>query len=337
MPGISVLIPVYNKEAYIRSSLRSVLDQSYRDIEVIVVNDGSTDRSLAIAQQMAQIDDRIRLIDIPNSGVSHARNVALAHARGEWIQFLDADDLLAEGYLQQAMQVLEEHPADILFSGFTMVNEQMEAVRDVSIPETGMRDQKGLCECFIRHQYTTGFFGYISNKLFRRSLLEDSGAQFPVGTRLAEDLDFYARLYPAVKQACFWSGKSFYYLQTETNYIHNPNIDYYSQIRIHLDIKAWFVRSGQYRAYKNILDSKVAHYAYYILFYDADARKGVDDAFRWLVQQSDIMVCIEPEYMTGFARLILHCLKNRRLTGIRSLFAVRNGARSLYRTVSKHE
>ena len=94
MPEISVIIPVYNKRKYIETTLRSVLEQSFRDLEVIAVNDGSTDESLVVLNQMAEVDQRVRVIDIPNGGVSNARNVGLACARGQWIQFLDADDLL---------------------------------------------------------------------------------------------------------------------------------------------------------------------------------------------------------------------------------------------------
>ena len=81
MPEISVIIPVFNKYKYIENSLRSVLEQPFRDLEVIAVNDGSTDESLAVLNQMAEADQRVRVIDIPNGGVSHARNVGLSHAR----------------------------------------------------------------------------------------------------------------------------------------------------------------------------------------------------------------------------------------------------------------
>ena len=196
MPTVSVIIPVYNKENYIETSLRSVLEQPFRDLEIIAVNDGSTDQSLNILKRMTQSDDRITVVDIPNSGVSNARNIGLAHATGEWIQFLDADDLLEPSYLTAVMKILEDTPADIVFSNFTMVDIEMKPIRDISIPQTGIHDQTQLCRCFMEHQYCNGYFGYISNKLFRRHLWERSGASFPVGTTLAEDLDFYSRLYP---------------------------------------------------------------------------------------------------------------------------------------------
>lgn len=337
MPKVSVIMPVYNKENYIEASLRSVLDQPFRDLEVIAVNDGSTDGSPAILERLAAEDDRIRVVDIPNGGVSNARNTGLACAVGEWIQFLDADDLLEPEYLTAAMQLLEENPAEILFSGFTMVDPQGNPVRQIDPPETGSRNQADLCRCFAACQYTNGFFGFISNKLFRRSLWERSGARFPVGTTLAEDLDFYVRLYPAVEKACFWSGLSFRYLLTDTNYALKTQIDYYSQIRIHLDIKDWFEKSGQYPAYRDLLDGRIAAYACYILFYDKEDGKDLSYAFGFLRSSQEIMACVDPRHMTGFNSLVLRLLCSGNLRGINRLFALRNGIRSLYRSVKKHE
>jgi glycosyltransferase involved in cell wall biosynthesis len=89
----SVVIPAYNAELYIERTLRSALCQTYRDIEVIVVDDGSTDNTRAIAETFAGTDDRVRIISVPNGGVAKARNLGIAEAKGEYVAFLDADDL----------------------------------------------------------------------------------------------------------------------------------------------------------------------------------------------------------------------------------------------------
>ena len=337
MPEISVIIPVYNKRKYIETTLRSVLEQSFRDLEVIAVNDGSTDESLVVLNQMAEVDQRVRVIDIPNGGVSNARNVGLACARGQWIQFLDADDLLEPEYFSKVMDFLKENPVDILFSGFTMVDSNMNLIKEIALPEEGFKNQEQLCRSFIQYQYNNGFFGFISNKFFQHSLLERSGARFPVGTTLAEDLDFYARLYPAVEAAYFWSGKSFCYLQTETNYTHNVKIDYYSQLEIHLDIKVWFQKSGLYLTYKDQLDSKIAQYAAYILFYAHEDGKDLSEGFAFLRGRPEIMACIDPRYMNGFYKMILLALKRGKLSAIKGMFAIRSGARSLYRSIKHYE
>ena len=97
---ISIIIPVYNAELYLSESLNSVANQSYRNWELIAINDGSTDKSLDILNQEHKKDSRIKIISISNSGVSHARNVGLSAANGDYILFLDADDLLMPKSLQ---------------------------------------------------------------------------------------------------------------------------------------------------------------------------------------------------------------------------------------------
>lgn len=94
----SVVIPLYNKELSVGNTINSVLNQTFKEFEVIIVNDGSTDNSLEIVQQFK--DDRIRIIDKPNGGVSSARNRGIKEAKYEWIAFLDADDLWEDNHLQ---------------------------------------------------------------------------------------------------------------------------------------------------------------------------------------------------------------------------------------------
>lgn len=336
MPEISVIIPVYNKERYIRVAIQSVLEQPFRDIEVVIVNDGSTDRSLEIVNRFAEKDGRIRIIDIPNGGVSNARNVGLSHAKGKWIQFLDADDWLEPDYLTAATQLLQENQADVLFSAFDMVDADGDIVREVSVPTVGEKNQSELCSLFIKNQYKTGFFGYISNKLIRRSILLKCGAIFPVGITLAEDLDFYAKLYPAVKKAYFWAGKSFCYRQTLENYLNNSNINYYDQLQIRIDIKTWFEKSELYQTYRRVLDEQISQYAYYILFYDNENGKGISGAYHFLTSKADIMNSISPAVFRGFQKEILKCLYKKNLLGIEALFTVRNGARACFRAIKRN-
>src|SRR5438270_8624569 len=92
-PLTSVVIPAYNAERFLERTLRSALRQTYRNLEVIVVNDGSADKTRAIAEAVARTDDRVRIITVPNGGVAKARNIGIAEAHGEFVAFLDADDL----------------------------------------------------------------------------------------------------------------------------------------------------------------------------------------------------------------------------------------------------
>jgi glycosyltransferase involved in cell wall biosynthesis len=105
---VSVCIPVYNAGSYIEATINSVMGQIYENIEIIIVDDGSTDNSFSIAEKYS--NDRIRIFSQPNLGASSARNKCLAEAKGQYIQFLDADDLLSADKIQEQVNILREHP-----------------------------------------------------------------------------------------------------------------------------------------------------------------------------------------------------------------------------------
>ena len=105
---ISVVIPLYNKQDYISDTIQSVLRQTYQNFEIIVIDDGSTDKSSAIVESIN--DNRIRLFKQPNAGVSTARNTGIAKSRGEWIAFIDADDEWESEYLKHQIELIETFP-----------------------------------------------------------------------------------------------------------------------------------------------------------------------------------------------------------------------------------
>lgn len=104
-PLISVIVPVYNQERYVAECLRSVLSQVYRNLELVVINDGSTDRSLARIQQIARTDQRVIVLNTPNGGTSKARKLGLQVAKGEFIFFVDSDDLLLPHALNTLLEI----------------------------------------------------------------------------------------------------------------------------------------------------------------------------------------------------------------------------------------
>ena len=109
MPLISIIIPVYNAERYLRFCLESILTQQMRDFEVLVVNDGSRDNSLVICEEYAERDSRVRVFDKPNGGVSSARNLALDNAQGEYVMFVDADDWVLPDALTLSIPYLPKY------------------------------------------------------------------------------------------------------------------------------------------------------------------------------------------------------------------------------------
>ena len=210
MPKVSIIVPLFNKSKYIAATLDSILQQKFDDYEVIIINDGSTDGGPQIVERYAENDRRICLINISNGGVSNARNVGLKYARGEWIQFLDGDDLIDPQYLSEGIALAESAGVDILFTNFQMIDENGKLVKEVLINIKGPQIRKGCVGILLNISTKMDFFGYISNKLIRRKLLEKSKAAFPIEISLAEDLDFYAHLYPYVQKAYFAPINSFF-------------------------------------------------------------------------------------------------------------------------------
>lgn len=113
-PTVSIIVPAFNSESYIAETLQSALAQTFDDFEVLVVDDGSTDRTVEVAERFALIDERVRVIQQSNQGVSIARNSALAVARGEFLALLDSDDVWRCDYLTEQLRVLREWKADIV-------------------------------------------------------------------------------------------------------------------------------------------------------------------------------------------------------------------------------
>ncbi|MDD7740977.1 MAG: glycosyltransferase family 2 protein [Fusicatenibacter sp.] len=333
MPKVSIIIPVFNKERYLAATLDSVLEQNFSDYEVVVVNDGSTDESPEIIKSYEEKDSRIRSIHIPNGGVSHARNVGLAAAKGEWIQFLDGDDLIDREYLAKGVPLTEGQDAEILFSNFQMIDENGNRIKEIVCTYQGKADQRKLCQQFMTDQYTNGFFGYISNKLIRRSVLESSNASFPEQITLAEDLDFYAKVYPKVQKAFFADINSFSYLQTETNYLNSDRIDYYSQLIVRMDIRSWFLESGFYEQYQQVLDKQITEYVFFSLFHARENQQNEQEIYKKITEDQETMSCIHPEYLEGYARWITVAVKKKQEGVVMLLFNVRRMIRNVYRRV----
>lgn len=126
---VSIIIPCYNAEKYIAETIQSVINQTYKNWELIIVNDGSTDHSLNIIKEFAANDNRISLIDKPNSGVSDSRNKGLEKAKGEYIAFLDADDVWNSQYLEKQIANLQSNRFNISYTACQLINQNGEKLQ----------------------------------------------------------------------------------------------------------------------------------------------------------------------------------------------------------------
>lgn len=185
---ISVIVPAYNCEKYLRACLESILSQTYKKLEVILIDDGSTDTSGSICDEFISLDSRIRVIHQANKGVSAARNAGLKAAKGDLISFIDADDTLDLDMYEFLVQLMEAYEADIAHCAYRhIVGEEVRLVHDTK--ETYLQNQQEALQCLIGSRL---FVGSLWNKLYRREVLQ--GLRFNESLKINEDIlyNYYA-------------------------------------------------------------------------------------------------------------------------------------------------
>src|SRR3954464_2532231 len=183
MPRISVVVPIYNVEPYLDECLDSIARQTYRDLEVVMVDDGSKDDSPAIAERWASKDERFRLVTQPNGGSGNARNTGIKHAGGELLAFVDSDDYLAPNAYQLLVDALDETGSDFATGNV------------LRLQSPGVRQATFLAEAFAKTRLKTHVSEHRPliadrvawNKLFRREFWDKQGRSFPEGV-LNEDI-----------------------------------------------------------------------------------------------------------------------------------------------------
>ena len=194
---VSVIVPVYNVEAYLPTCLDSLVNQTLADIEILVVNDGSTDGSAAIAKEYAARDARIRVFDKENGGLSDARNFALPHARGEYIAFVDSDDYVDTATYATMVDKAHEADADVVVCAYT-------EIRYGTATLLSFADAMD----FYGHSVTESprlldsANSYAWNKIYRRSFWMEHGFAFPVGQWYEDSALIYNVLGSANRVAC---------------------------------------------------------------------------------------------------------------------------------------
>lgn len=163
---VSVIVPVYNMEPYLDRSIQSILDQSYRHFEVLLIDDGSTDNSGTICDNYAASDSRVRVVHKNNGGVSSARNVGIRKMRGDFFLFLDADDLLEQNALRICVDAINQNNSDVVVFG-RLEFQNGKTIRTEQYPEQIITDINSMVWQILEDRHIFG--GGYPNKMWRRS------------------------------------------------------------------------------------------------------------------------------------------------------------------------
>lgn len=269
MAEISVIIPVYNKEKYVCKIIKDLRSQSFSNFECIIIDDGSIDTSGVLCDQMTQDDERFLVIHIANGGASHARNIGLKKATGKYLTFVDADDRIAENYLQKLHERAISSQADMVISGYEKFWADTDKKQYTSLPYIGLCKMNSLLPDFAHIQQETGVYGFCCGKLVRKDVI--GPAKFDEKIKLAEDFEFYLQIYPRIKSIFFEQECKYRYLQEAENstaLLDDSQIDYLSQLFIHLRYKSFLKKMDAYIGENlEIVEQRISNYVFFTVYH----------------------------------------------------------------------
>lgn len=221
MEKVSIIVPVYNAESSIGYCLNSITSQTYTNLEIILVNDGSTDNSLQICKNYAAIDNRIIVVDQKNGGVSHARNTGLSYATGTYVEFVDSDDCIALNMVEKLVESIENYATDLVICGMKIIELREKLPINVlhctcvGLGKTCVLSRKNFFEHFAEILWKTATLEGPTTKLYKSSIIKENNLLFPEDYSLGEDFLFNMNYFTHMKNGVVMLAKEYYYYLQE--------------------------------------------------------------------------------------------------------------------------
>ena len=247
MPKVSIIVPVYNVERYIVRSMDSLVNQTLKDIEIIVVNDGSTDNSKKLIEiYQEKYPNKIKLVDKENGGLSDARNYGIPHATGEYIAFLDSDDYVELDTYEKMYNKAKEDDSDLVECDFIWEYPDRKKI------DTG--------KIYNNKKEMLTYARVVAwNKLIKRSLIEEHKIEFPKGLRY-EDVEFTYKLIPFINKFSYVDKPFIHYVQRKGS-IANVQNERTAEIFTVLDnVIEFYKKNNIYEKYRDELEYNYARY-----------------------------------------------------------------------------
>ncbi len=228
MKKVSIIIPVYNTVKYLRKCLESAVGQTYPNIEIICVDDGSTDCSDKIVEEFAEKSPRIKAVHQSNSGESAARNTGLRMASGDYIGFMDCDDWIELDMYENLVKVMEENSADMAVGSWIKESDTgREFIKNKGYVAENVFGRNDLLNYIYRRDYYQAF-AYMWDKLYKRELLKDDNGElllFREDLKLGGDVLYLAQAALNSKRAVFIDRCFYHYRQRDNSGCHSVNLD----------------------------------------------------------------------------------------------------------------
>lgn len=241
MIKVSVIVPVYNVEKYLANCLDTLVNQTLKDIEIIVVNDGATDSSPEIIKEYADKYSNIVALDKPNGGLSDARNYGLPYARGEYVGYVDSDDYVDYDMYELLYNKAKEGDYDVVECDLHHV-----------FPDGSIDTEIGERITDKKEMLMMGR-SVVWNKIYKRHWLLETGVIFPKG-RIYEDVEFFCKLVPSIRTYAYVDAASIYYVQRGDSINNKQSLKTLDIIKILTHIADYYKEKGFYEEYHDALE-----------------------------------------------------------------------------------
>ena len=280
-PTVSIIVPVYNAEATISRCIESIINQEYRDFELLLIDDGSTDSSGTICDRYAAEDSRIRLIHKENTGVSETRNMALDLACGTYLQFLDSDDWITPNATRLFVEEAERYHCDMVISDFYRVV-GIRVAQKVDIDDDCVLTQEEFSAHMLQNP-ADFYYGVLWNKLYRRDIVEK----------------YHLRMNPEIS----WCEDFMFNLE----YIRHAEVFYALQVPVYYYVKTKGSLASQGMSISKTIKMKLMVFEYYNNFYkhvldEEDYEKNRLQVYRFLVDAAGDGA-VPPSFFSGSKKL----------------------------------
>ena len=291
--AVSIIMPVYNSEAYLQNCIDSILSQEFDSFELLLIDDGSTDRSPEICDDYASQDERVKVFHKDNGGICAARNFGLENAKGTYIAFSDHDDIVLPGFLADNYIAAMENDADVVKFGRKglLIRGKKVISTDVRSFNDSILRHKDIVECFLKMRIQ-GTMNCVWDGMFRRDFLEKNCIRFDTRFKKGgEDIDFCSRCFVAAEVAILRPQVYYeHYIRVgiSTSTVEDPNRMYkYELLTENLEccIKTANIDIEKYRAEYTVCIAKESIYP--SVKYMITTGKGLHDVHEWLLARSN--------------------------------------------------
>lgn len=305
---VSIIIPIYNVQKYLSRCLDSLLAQTLKDIEIILINDGSRDNSLGICEAYAKKDKRIIVIDQINQGVSVARNTGIAKATGEYIGFVDPDDWLEPNMYELMVNKIKESDCPICFCNYYKDEKNNSVPKDFKI-EKDILDKEEITDVIISNMvgaddimpHYNFVMGCVWRGLYKKSFMDQYGLDFEPGVNIMEDLVFNIRALLKADKLCIVPDHLYHYVQNPTSILHSYKKNMWEdQMRVHELLEQYIIEADLEERMRNRLDMRYVGMAFSAIYNEVQA-KNKEDMRNKMIKVKEI--CADEKFKVSLERI----------------------------------